>query len=307
MKRKVLTSHLAIIGANTIYGLNYVIAKGIMPDYMEPRAIIFLRGAGAALIFWLLGLFFPTEKVREKDLFRLALAGFFGVFLNQVLFFEGLNLTTPINASIIVTVIPVLVLVFAQILLKEKITPNKIIGIILGASGAILVILTGGEISLASDTFVGNVLVFINAAAFAMYLVLVKPMMVRYHPMTVIKWIFLFGFLFISTVSTHKILQADLSSIPPLIWGSIAYVVVATTGLAYLLNNYSMRMLSPTVTGTYIYLQPILASFVAIMVGQDQLTTEAVIATLLIFAGVFFVSRQPIRFGKKKGVSLPEK
>lgn len=298
MNKKPL-AHLAILGANTIYGLNYVIAKGIMPDFMQPRAIIFLRATGAVLLFWFAGMFFPKEKPVLKDLLRLALAAFFGVFMNQVLFFEGLNLTTPINASIIVTVIPVLVMVFANILLKEKISLFKIIGIFLGATGAILVILTGGEISLRSDTFLGNVLVFINAAAFAMYLVLVKPMMLKYHPITVIKYIFLFGAAFIIPVSFGVFIQTDFSAIPLRIWGSIFYVVAGTTALAYILNNYSLRTLSPTVTGTYIYLQPVLASAAAIAVGMDTLKPVEVVAALLIFAGVYFVSRRPYRPLKK--------
>jgi drug/metabolite transporter (DMT)-like permease len=296
---KKITAHLAILGANTIYGLNYVIAKGIMPDFMQPRAIIFLRGTGAVILFWIVAQFFPKEKPAFKDLLRLALAAFFGVFMNQVLFFEGLNLTTPINASIIVTVIPVLVLVFAQFLLKERITSFKVIGIISGATGAIMVILTGGEISLASDTFLGNVLVFINAAAFAAYLVLVKPLMLKYHPITVIKYIFLFGAIYIIPVSAGVFVKTDFSAIPLEIWGSILYVIVGTTVLAYLLNNYSLRILSPTITGTYIYLQPVLASIAALAVGMDTLNTTDVFAALLIFAGVYFVSRKPWKKQKK--------
>jgi len=299
-----LKAHLAILSANTIYGLNYVIAKGIMPDFMEPRAIIFLRGSGAVLLFWILGSFFPHQKVKPKDLIRLALAGFFGVFVNQVLFFEGLNLTTPINAAIIITVIPVMVLIFAKILRGEMISNNKIIGIFLGASGATTIILSGGDLSLSSDTFIGNILVFINAASFALYLVIVKPLMLKYHPMTVIKWIFLFGFIYIFPVSYNKFVATDFQAIPLNIWGSITYVVIGTTALAYLLNNYSLRILSPTVTGTYIYLQPILATIVAVIAGKDTLTWIEVIAGVLIFVGVYYVSR---RSKKKKSISLPEK
>lgn len=298
MNKKAL-AHFAILGANTIYGLNYVIAKGIMPDFMQPRAIIFLRALGAVLLFWIAGQFYPKERPVRKDLLRMAAAAFFGVFLNQVLFFEGLNLTTPINASIIVTVIPVLVLVFAHFMLKERITLFKVVGIVLGASGAIMVILTQGQISLASDTFIGNILVFINAAGFAMYLVLVKPLMLRYHPITVVKYIFLFGALFIIPVSLGVFLKTDFTAIPPRIWGSIFYVIAGTTVLAYLLNNHSLRILSPTVTGTYIYLQPVLASVAAITIGMDTLTLTEVIAALMIFTGVYFVSRKPYKARKK--------
>jgi drug/metabolite transporter (DMT)-like permease len=290
LKNKLL-AHLAIIGANGIYGLNYVIAKGIMPDFMAPRAIIFLRASGTMVLFWAIASLLIKEKVDKRDLWRLALCAFFGVFLNQILFFEGLNMTTPINASIIITTVPVMVLIYAHFIIHEKITRSKLFGIILGGTGAGLVILSSGSISLSADTFLGNVLIFINAASFAFYLVMVKPLMVKYHPLTVIKWIFLFGFLFVAPFCYKLFIETDFSAIPVNIWGSIAYVIIATTAIAYYLNNYSLTVLSPSVTGAYIYLQPLLASTVAILLGTDHLTPEAVIASLLILTGVYFVSR----------------
>ena len=129
MSRKLIFAHLAILGANIIYGLNYVIAKDIMPDYLEPRAIIFLRVAGASAVFWLVSVFGFGEKVARKDLIRLGLISFLGVGLNQIMFFEGLNLTTPINASVIMVGIPILVLVFSHFFIGDRLTSNKLIGI----------------------------------------------------------------------------------------------------------------------------------------------------------------------------------
>ncbi|HEY9115604.1 MAG TPA: DMT family transporter [Bacteroidales bacterium] len=293
-----LPAHLAVIGANVIYGINYVVAKGIMPDYLQPRMIILLRVVFAALIFWLVSSIFPKEKVTRKDLLRLALCGFFGVAVNQIFFFEGLNLTTPINASIIMVGTPILVMVFSHFLLKEKITTRKMLGIALGFTGAAFLILSHGQLSFASGTFTGNIFILINASSYGLFLVLVKPLMKKYNPLTVMKWVFTFGMLYVIPVSVSLISKTDFAAIPFNIWLSIAYVILFTTILAYFLNNYSLTRISPTVNSSYIYLQPFLAAVVAILAGKDRLTWIEVIAAVLIFSGVYFVSSK----AKKNGI-----
>lgn len=290
---KQIKAILAIIGANAIYGINYVIAKGIMPDYLAPRAIIMFRVVLATIIFWLITyLLGIRQKVEPKDFKRLALCALFGVATNQILFFEGLNLTTPINAGIIMTTVPVLVLIFAHYILHEKITTNKVAGIILAGTGAALVILSGGRFDFSSGTFAGNLMVFLNASSFAFYLILIKPLMSKYHPLVIIKWIFLIGTVIVIPICIGPFLESDFQALPLRIWASLAYIVVFTTAIAYYLNNYSMKVVSPTVTGTFIYLQPILASVVAISLGMDRLTWVEVVASILIFTGVYFVSRR---------------
>lgn len=277
-----------------------MIAKGIMPDYLMPRAIIFIRVSGAVLLFWIFSLFSPKEKVETKDLFKLALCSVFGVAINQIMFFEGLNLTTPINSSIIMTINPILVLIFSYFLIKERITIIKILGIVLGAGGAILLITSHGQVSLDSDTFTGNLFIVINATSFALYLVLVKPLMVKYSPWTIMKWIFTFGFIWIFPFCIIPISESDFSTIPMNIAGSVLYIVLAATFLGYLLYNFALRRVSPVLVSTYMYLQPLIASIVAIFISGDKLTYEAVISAILIFIGVYFVSVSKLRFGSKK-------
>jgi len=288
--KKLILAHLAIFGANLIYGLNYVIAKGIMPDYLQPRVIILFRVIGASIVFWLVASFLTKEKVDKKDFPRLALSGLFGIAINQIMFFEGLNLTTPINASIIMVSTPILVLVLAHFLIGEKISVQKIIGIALGATGATYLILLQGNISLTSNTFVGNIFVLINAASYATFLVIVKPLMKKYSALTVMKWVFLFGTIYVIPFSINLAIKTDYSAIPLNIWLSISYVIIFTTIFAYFLNNYSLKTVSPTVNSAYIYLQPFLASVVAIYAGKDELNWTKVIAALLIFLGVYFAS-----------------
>ncbi|RLD69844.1 MAG: EamA/RhaT family transporter [Bacteroidetes bacterium] len=287
---KNFSGHLAVIGANIIFGINYVVAKGIMPDYLLPRPIIFLRVAGATLIFWLVSLFFPKEKIARNDMIRLAVCAVFGIAVNQILFFEGLNLSTPINAAVIMVTIPIMVLVFGHFIIGDKISRNKLLGILFGFSGAVYLILQGGMISLNTSTSLGNLLIFLNASSYALFLVLVKPLMAKYSPLTVMKWVFLFGFIYITPFTFPLLLASDFSSIPPNIWMSISYVVVFTTVLAYFLNNYSLKTISPTMNSAYIYLQPLLATVVALSVGKDKLTYIEVLAAASIFIGVYFVN-----------------
>jgi drug/metabolite transporter (DMT)-like permease len=288
-----LKSHLAVIGANTIYGLNYVIAKGIMPDFLLPRAIIFLRVTCTLVLFWILHLFLPSEKVEKKDLLKMALCSVFSVFINQILFFEGLNLTTPISASIIITIIPVLILIFSHFILKEKITQLKIVGIMLGASGALMVIFSAGTGDIRFNALLGNFMIFVNAISWALYLVLVKSLMKKYDSLTVLKWTFFFGFIIIFPFSFEIFYSSSYNQIPFSIWMSIFFVVFINTGFAYYLINYSLKTVTPNVNGIYIYLQPLVASVVAIIFGKDKLTVIDFIAAVLIMAGVYFVTRQP--------------
>jgi len=287
---KRLLAHLSLLLANILYGINYVIAKGIMPDYLSPRAIIFIRVVGALIVFHIIHAFFVKEKVAKKDLLKIGFCAIFGVAINQIMFFEGLNKTTEINSSIIMTINPIMVLIFSYFLLKDKPTFLKISGITLGLAGTLYLILSKGEISFSSDTFLGNLLIVINASSFAFYLVIIKPILKKYKPITVVKWLFTFGFLWILPFSYNEIIEADLSAIPANIWGSIIYIVIATTIVGYLLYVFALQHISPTVTSFYMYLQPLLASLTVIILGMDTLSYVEVISAILIFIGVYMVS-----------------
>ncbi len=287
---KIIKSHTAIVGANLIYGVNYVIAKGIMPDYVKPFGLVLMRLIGATLLFWMFSMFMPKERVKRKDIWYMVLCAFFGVVLNQLLFLAGLNYTTPIDSSIIMTANPILVLVVAAIILKERITSRKILGIIFGASGALWLILYSGKADFTSENFIGNIMIFLNALSYGIYLVLIKPMMMKYKPVTVMKWVFLSGLFFVTPVSYGQVTEVVWTSIPMSIILSIAFVIIATTFLAYLLNIYALQHVRPTTVSIYIYSQPVIASVVAIILGQDSISAVKIMATLLVFTGVYLVS-----------------
>lgn len=301
MLNKNLKAHLAILGANLIYGINYSIAKDVMPEYIQPFGFIFCRVLGALILFWLFQLVVKTDKIERKDFFRLFVCGVFGVASNQLMFFYGLNLTTPINAAIIMTCNPILVLVFSAFLIKERITPYKVLGIFLGLAGAAGLILNKASLSIDSSNFIGDLFIFLNATSYAIYLVTVKPLMSKYSPLTVIKWVFLFGFLIVIPFGFTEFQSINWSSFNPSIWGAFVFVVVGTTFLAYLFNIYGLKRLNPSVVSTYIYSQPLIASLVALMMQKDDLDMVKIVSACFIFAGVYLVSmKQKVKAAHKE-------
>ena len=287
---RIFLSHIALIIVNLIYALNYTIAKDVMPEYIQPSGFILLRVIGGSILFFLTYLFFVKERVKKKDFFRLMLCGLFGVAINQLFFFEGLNLTTPINAAIIMTISPVLVIITSAIIIKEKITVRKIIGIFFGLIGACILILNSGDISFENDFFTGNILVLINATSYAIYLVLVKTLMKRYNPITVMFYVFIFGLIFVLPFGIDEIQKIDLTTFNEEIYLKIGFVVICTTFIAYMFNAFALKSLNPSVVSVYIYLQPLLASLIAIALNSDSLSLVKILSAIFIFSAVFLVS-----------------
>ena len=211
---KTILAHIFLFAVNLIYAINYSFAKDVMPDFILPSGFVLLRVIGALILFTVSYLLFIKERVEPKDIFRLAICGVFGVAINQLLFFEGLNLTTPINAAIVMTVNPILVILLSFLIIKEAITYRKISGILLGLIGAFILILKGGETHFTSNYQMGNLFVFINASSYALYLVILKPMMEKYHPITIMFYVFGFGFLYVLPFGIKNLIYVNWSVIP---------------------------------------------------------------------------------------------
>jgi len=284
-------AHLALIGNTLIFGLAYNIVKGLMPDILTPMQLIFIRLLGGMVIFWLFQRLFVPEKVERKDLIMLAVCGMFGFALNQTLFYQGLNLSTPVDASLIHVLNPILVMVFASLLLKESITWKKASGIALGAFGVFILILNGHSVSFSGNHALGNAMIFLNMVFYALYLVLIKPLVGKYHTTTILKWVSFFGFIFILPFSILPALEIRPGEIPLTAWIGIAYIIILNTFLAYLLINFALKSVSATVVSYYSYLQPVIAAAMSVTVGQGGITMPKVFAALLIFSGVFIVNR----------------
>ena len=285
--------------ATLIYGVTFTIAKEVMPLYIKPYGFILLRVGGAAMVFWLLGLFIKAKSIEKSDYKKIIIAAFFGVGLNMLTFFKGLSYTTPISASVIMVTSPILVLIFASLLLKEKLILRKIIGVVIGLIGAVILIVYGtspnGD---AQNMMLGNLLVFINAASYAMYLVQVKKLIAKYNPIMFVKWLYLFGFLFVLPFGFVELLEVNWSLMPTSIYFKVGFVVLFTTCITYLFNLFALSKLKPTTVSVFIYLQPVIASIYALFVGSDSLNTVKVAATLLIFLGVFLVTKQVVAKNK---------
>ncbi len=296
---RLLKAHLALLVANLVYGANYTIAKEVMPEYIQPSGFILLRVLVALILFFVVHKFWVKERVEKKHLPLLFFCGITGVTVNQLLFFEGLALTTPINAALIMTTNPILVLIMAAIIIKEKITTLKVAGVIAGITGAIILILYRNNFETASGSVLGDVFIFFNAMSYGIYLVIVKPLMNKYNPITVMMWVFLFGSLFVIPFGYSELNAVQWSEFSGYIWMAVIYVVIATTFIAYLLNTIALRSLSPSIVSIYIYLQPLFATFVAMISGRDKFGTIHFISAALIFAGVFLVSNSNY-FRRKK-------
>lgn len=309
MKSNLLRAHLALFMVNALYGANHVLAKGVMPDFLSPNVFIFLRAAGAASLFWIVKLLFVKERVQRKDLILLAVCGLFGVAVNQLFFFHGLSLTSSINSGIIMTINPILVVILSFFLLKESISLKRMIGILMGAIGAILLTLTAGTGT--GDSSLGDLFIFFNASSYALYLVLVKPLMKKYAPLTVITYVFSFGLTYVTFYppTLRELSVTDFSIIPMNIIYIIIFVVVGVTFLTYLLTVYGLKYVSPSVSSAYIYLQPVLVMFFAVIfsaigIAEDYtntITYEKVGYMLLIFVGVYITSSTSFKKKKQLG------
>ena len=283
--------HLALILVALIYGSNYSIAKEVMPVYIKPFGLIVIRVVSAAIFFWILSTFIIKEKITGRaDNIRSVACGVFGIAINQLFFFAGLNLTTPVNASLIMVVTPVVVLLAAAVLLKEKIKSIKVAGIAIAGLGAFLLISSSGK-AVNTSGLLGDLFILLNAVSYGIYLVLVTPLMQRYQAITVVSRIFLVGAVLVLPFGFHQLLEPDWANLPGSIWAALVFMVFALTILAYLLNAWALRFASPSLLGVYIYLQPVLAILIAVMFGKDIFTIQKAIYALLIFAGVYLVSR----------------
>lgn len=282
---------LAAIGASTIYGINHTLAKGLMPLYIEPFGFILLRVTGAAILFWSISYFAPKEKIATSDWPRIIGCAIFGMVINMLFFFKGLSLSTPINSSVIITLSPVMVLILASILIKERITLLKTIGIIIGMAGAlVLVLFSSDQNQNAPNIPMGNVLFIVNAFSYGLYLILVKPLTKKYHAITLMKWLFLIAVFINLPITYTEFVAVDWSNLPfDAVW-KMAYVVLGTTFMTYLLNIYALKQLSASTISAFIYLQPLIAITFAIMVGADSLNWTKGIAATLVFVGVYMVS-----------------
>lgn len=297
MKNKVLYGNLLVLSTTFIYGFNTPILKTLMPEWLDAWAITTVRQAAAAGMFWITALFLPSQKIPIKDLFYIALGALFGLALNQLPYALGLTKSSPVDASILRSFTPVVVIILGAVFLHNKVSLRLLVSILIGISGAILIILFGGVSSTRSGHLAGNLLILLGIVCFSVYLVLIKPIAMKYQPVHVMKWMFLFAALMTLPFSYSHILEAKAFG-PDTNWSVIlrlSYVIVFATYIGYQVNVLALKYISSTRESMYSYLQPVIATSVAILLGQDKLAIVDPVSLGLIFLSFYLVNRQKNR------------
>ncbi|OUR98185.1 EamA family transporter [Flavobacteriales bacterium 33_180_T64] len=285
---------IALFLVQLLYGLNYTFAKNVINEgFVQSFAFVLLRVVGATLLFWLFSFFFKQEKIDKKDYITIFFAALFGVGINMLLFLKGLELTTPIHASVIMTITPVIILILSIFFLDEKLTKLKVFGVVLAFSGGVLLTALGDSNRVGDNVALGNLFIFINAISYSIYVIIIKRLTAKYHPFTFIKWLFLFGIVFTLPFGYQETLEIEWHTFTPYIWFSVLFVIVGATFGTYLLNPLALNSLKASTVGVFIYLQPVIAGVFAIIMGVDAVSPVKLAAMILIFAGVYLVTKKP--------------
>jgi drug/metabolite transporter (DMT)-like permease len=286
-------AHVAVLLTNIIFGANFSAVQYIARRGVPPFGLNVIRVGISTSLFWLLIFVFPQKVlIRKEHVARFLLCSITGVVINQLLFIKGLTLTLSTHASLLILVTPIFITFIAAWIGKETLNIFKIAGLILGIGGSVILVLQKEPTHAGTNIFLGNILVILNAISYAFYFVLVKPLMKEYHPLEVIRWLFTLGFIFMLPIGWN-----EFSSIP---WHSLTitdYIVLGTivffaTFLAYLFNLYGISKLGASITGAYIYTQPIFAGLMAVLVMGEQITLQKLFAAALIIGGVLLVNRK---------------
>ena len=292
MNKRILAL-LAATLATSIFGFNHTIAKELMPDVLSPNALLYCRVLGAAICFWIVSLFLKNQKVEIKDFKVIIICAIFGMGLNMITALNGLYNSTPINSSIITTLAPIFIFLISVIMLKEKISKRKYAGVMIGFIGTLaLILLNEKSFANAPNIKLGNFYLFINSISYALYFVLVKPLTEKYNMITIMKWLFLFSIIINMPFGLIEFTEIEWSKIGNTSLIKILYVVFCTTFLVYLLNLFALKNLKATTVGMFIYLQPVIGILFAIYRGVDRLTRYDVISVLLVFTGVYLLSKK---------------
>ncbi|MBK9635870.1 MAG: DMT family transporter [Bacteroidetes bacterium] len=285
----------ALLMVSLLYGLNYIIAKDVMPLYLSSTTFIALRLFVCTILFWIIGIFFKKERIHTNDIPLIIFCAFLGAAFNQLTFFKGLSLTTPINAALLMILVPILVFLFSTFFGKEKWIGINLLGIILGFVGAFLIIASNSKGGVFNIRFSkGDFFIFLNALSFALYLVFSKPLIGKYSPLFLMKWFFLIAFFMVLPFAYSGLFTTEWQIIPNIIWIKIAYVILGATFSVYLLNAYALSKANPSLVGIFIYLQPVFATLFSILLKKDSLDKIKIIAASLIFMGVYLVNKSKV-------------
>ena len=295
MKSEAYKGHLAMLMANVLWGCMSPSSKIVLSSgLINAISLTTFRMLGAAIVFWIASIFTRKEHVPHEDLKHLFFAALFGIVFNQGTYIFGVSQTSPIDATIVAASTPIITMIIAAFYLKEPITGTKILGIFVGAAGALTLILSGQQTAVTgngSNNVWGDILCLIAQCSFSIYVVVYKGLIGRYSPVTLMKWMFTYSAICTIPFSYNSVVSIDFATLPLDIYLNIAVVVLGGTFFAYLLVPIGQRILRPTVATMYNYVQPIIASIITVIVGLDTFGLMKSIAIALVFLGVYIVTR----------------
>ena len=303
MNSEKLKGHILILITNILFAINMPVSKYLLPTHVPPEGLTIMRMGFACVMFWLVSLFFKQEKVPFKDLGLLFICALCGVGLNQGLFIVGLNMTSPVDASIIATAVPIFVMLLAAAILKEPVTGKKAFGVLLGASGGLLLVFSSTHLSTGNSNLDGDLMIIISGLMYAVYLVVSKPLTLKYSSVTMMKWMFLFTTLTLLPFTYSYVLNAPVFHEEIWDWKALSavfYVLFGATFVPYLLIPMSLKRIRPTTVSMYNYIQPIVASLIAVLIGQDTFSMQKCLSALLVFIGVYLVTQSKSRADLEK-------
>ena len=298
MNSEKLKGHILILITNILFAVNMPISKYLLPAHVPPEGLTIMRMAFACVMFWIVSLFTVKEKVPLKDLGMLFVCALCGVGINQGLFIVGLNRSSPVDASIIATAVPIFVLLLAAVILKEPITRKKSFGVFMGVSGGLLLVFSSTHAIDSISSLDGDMMMIVSGLMYAIYLVLSKPLSLRYSSVTMMKWMFLFSTLItlpfaIESIWNTPAFHKEVFDGQEL--GAIFFVLFGATFVPYLLIPLALKRIRPTTVSMYNYIQPIVASFIAVFIGQDSFSVTKLVSAALVFSGVYLVTQSKSR------------
>ncbi|MBR2777581.1 MAG: DMT family transporter [Prevotella sp.] len=298
---KKLQAHSAIFLANTIFGLGVPVTKLLLDKWVTPMGYMATRSLGACIVFWIIAAFMPEEKVERRDKIVLLVGGLLGFVVSQTLTAWSLDYTSPIYFSLIATLTPVAVMVCAAFTIGEKITSMKAFGVMLGIAGAVLMVFMSYKVGSGKNDFIGIILAILSVLTWAVYLIITRNVAAKYTPVTQMKYVFL-----ISSVVTVPIVITELpfNALYSYAWGwdgvlEMAFIVLCATALGYFFIPFAMKYLQATTVSIYTNLQPVVAAFVAILLGQDVLTWDKPVAGILVLVSAYIVTVYTAKSEKK--------
>lgn len=296
-----LIAHLSMFFASAFWGLMAPLGKDAMTHGLTGIDMVTFRVTGGALLFWFTSLFLPKEYVPKKDLLMFVGAAIFGLVTNQCCYTIGLSITSPINASIVTTSMPIFAMILAAIILKEPITGKKALGVCLGCSGAVILILTSAVASNAKvGDLLGDLLCMCAQLSFALYLSMFSPLIKRYSVFTVNKWMFTFATLLILPFTCGHVAAIDFVNVPGKTWLETGFVVFFGTYISYILMMIGQHTLRPTVVSIYNYVQPLVSVTVTILTGIGVFKPSQGLAVILVCLGVWLVTKSKSKADMEK-------